>query len=362
MSVTTSYTFVENGVDKNGDSSGNGGNYKFFGWSGPFTWTITFPVPIENVTEIDLSVLPGIIRNSTLNYAGALRIRVFDDSGAQIAYQNSSTVPKNSSINISTMGAMTLTGETVGSIKILGPSNTGPNLVLSNVTTSSTYTITTIEPVPVIEATMYTHLADITWDEISGVSAYRITQSQDGGTETDIITDTTDLSGSVFVENTSSYVFSVYTDDSQIVSAISTTYTPSIINEASVTLLVSRLSNDLTSLTETAILEIEDHISSSLTHLDNVKTRVSTGTGETVLDSIYLGGSETTSVEEGSYLFSFTDATGSGQTTTMVTPDSVVNEITYNETTSDIIFDGTSYGPGESFIMGGLRAVVYDVV
>ena len=361
MSVTTNYLYVENGVDKDGNNSSNGGLFKFFGWNG-FSWTITFPSPIENVTEIDLSVLPGVIRNTTLNFVGALRIRVFDDSGTQIYSQSSSSVPKNSTINVSTMGAITLSGETVGSIQVLGPSNSGPNLVLTNVTETSTYTVTTTAPVPLIEATMYTHLADITWDEISGATTYRITQSKDGGTETDIITETTDLSGSVFVENTSSYVFSVYTDDSEIVSAVSTTYTPSIVSGVSVTLLAVRLSNDFTSLTETAVLEIEDYISSSLTHLDNVTTRVSTGTGETVLESIFIGDSETTPVEEGSYLFPFTDVTGPGQITTMVTPDSVVNEITYDDTTSEIIFDGTSYGPGESFIMGGLRVVVYDVV
>ena len=363
MSVTTSYIYTENGVDKNGNSAADGGVFKFYGWSGPFKWIITFPTPIENVTEVDLSVIPGNIRNTTVNFGGRLRFFIFDETDTVIHSSNSDYIAKSSSITVASIGAFTLTGQTVSSIQVWGWSGSGPNFTISDIVEGvTTYNITTTAPVPGISAEMYTHLADLTWDSVSGATTYRVTQQQDGGTETDVITDSTDLTGTVFVENGSTYVFSLYVDSDITSTAVTATVTPSVVSEASVTLLSARLSNDFTLLDENAIIEIEDHISSSLTHLDTVNTRVSTGTGETKFESTYLGPSEITSVDEGSYMFSFTDATGAGQTTTMVTPDAVSNEITYDNINSEITFDGTNYAAGTSFIIGGMRAIVYDVV
>lgn len=211
-----------------------------------------------------------------------------------------------------------------------------------------------------IDSILYSHLADISWTvngSTDGTTLYTLTQD-----DTVVLDNSTDTSTSLLdLSPETTYTLKLFVDSSETELITTNIITPAV-DASSTSDLLTRISNDLTLLSEDAVLEIEDHISSSLTHLDTVNTRVSTGTGETKFESTYLGPSEITSVDEGSYMFSFTDATGSGQTTTMVTPDAVENEITYDDTQSEIVFNGTNYGAGSSFVIGGMRAIVYDVV
>ena len=58
-------------------------------------------------------------------------------------------------------------------------------------------------------ATPYTHLVDLTWDAIPGATEYTIRQVKDGSDEKDVVK-TLLLTGSVNLDNSSTYVFNLY--------------------------------------------------------------------------------------------------------------------------------------------------------
>lgn len=132
--ISTEHIYTDNGVDANGNGiSVNPIGYWWMSWDNS-SWEITFPVAIKNVLEIDLTTMSGVtIRNGTKSFDGALRLFAFDESGRLVGSRSSSTVRRLSTVPISSLGVLKLNGVTVKSIKLLGPSNTGPNLSLLGV-------------------------------------------------------------------------------------------------------------------------------------------------------------------------------------------------------------------------------------
>lgn len=340
MSITTTYNYLDNGSQLHSSYTGN----TFYGWDG-YGWEITFPTAIPNVIEIDFNIA-GVISNTTSQFTGQLRIRVYDESDSLIGSVNSSTVPKNGSISASSLSSITLTGETVSYIQILGPSNTGPNLnVLS--AGSSTYNITT-EVVATFVATTYTHLADLTWPEISGATEYTIGQIQDGGDEEDVII-TTELLATVSIENASNYVFNLYSDLDLTTAHSTVAVTPVAISTTNIGNLLARISNDLSVLEESAILEIEDLIQDSLSTGDSVVLP----SGDS---SIFVENSDTHVLgsDELRILTPFTPGVAGNITVTL--PDSSIATYTHSVTNE---VDGNSVG--DFFVSGGYMAQLKEI-
>ena len=348
MSVVTPYNYVDNGTQlKSGSTS-----YTFYGWDG-YTWEIEFPTDITDVLEIDFSVLPGSINNNTSSFSGRLNIYVLDASDTQIGYVQSPNVSANSSISASTIPVITLTGETVSKIQISGPTNNGPNLNMSSITTSTTFNITTETQ---LEAVIYTHLVDLTWPTVSGASTYTIRYTEDGGSEIEAITETTELTGEI--TNLSpglTYVFNLYTDLDTVNPAKTTTVVSPTISSISVQDTLTRISNDLTLLTDTAISELEVNFRDVLTTGDTLVT--DEGDLTFVQDSDTLVVSE----NEESVLTPFDTSSGGTQTFSVTLPDSNTYVLTYDETLDEVIYNSVSYGINDYLVLGSYKVRVKDL-
>ena len=345
MSITTTYNYLDNGSQLHSSYTGN----TFYGWDG-YGWEITFPTAIPNVIEIDFNIA-GVISNTTSQFTGQLRIRVYDESDSLIGSVNSSTVSKNGSISASSLSSITLTGETVSYIQILGPSNTGPNLnVLS--TGSSTYNITTELS---FEATTYTHLADLTWPEISGATEYTIRQIQDGSDEEDVLK-TSLLLGTVELENSSLYVFNLYSDLDLINLHATLSVTPETVSDASVATLMTRIGNDMSIFENQTVL---DEVESTFSNVLSTGDLVTLPSG---LISTYVENSDTLTVEtlnltNPSRILTGFSTSGTNQEISVTLPDSTTATLIYDELLNEV----NSVAVGSKLVLNGYVATVKEV-
>lgn len=348
MSVTTSYNYLENGTQmKSGSTS-----YTFYGWDN-WGWEIEFPTDITGVLSIDFSTLPGTIRNSTSAGAGRLNFYVYDHEDNLISTTQSNAVGNNSSINTSTLSAITLTGQTVSKIQITGPTNTGPNLVMSSIDNSSTFNITTEQG---IEGTVYTHLIDLTWPSLSGASTYNITYTENGGSEIEIINGTTELSAEITELNPgTTYVFSLYTDVDTVTASRTATLVTPVISEASVDAMMGRISNDLRVITDLAVSELEGNFRDVLTTGEIVQTDER--------EMTFVHDSETYNLSEikKNLLTPFDANSGSSQTFSVTLPDTTTHVLTYDNTLDQVIYDSESYGMDSYFKLGNYKVYVRDL-
>lgn len=207
-----------------------------------------------------------------------------------------------------------------------------------------------------LTATMYTHIADLTWDAVSGASTYTLTQTEDAGTEETILENSTGFSHvSLDLNPGSSYLFNIYTDIDMVTPTLQLTESALVVDTANVTAILLFISNDLTVLSGDSVLEIDGELRNSLTTGDIVETEL----GETV----FVGDSFELTVPNGvttNVLTPFQSIGDNGQTIDITTPDETVT-ITYNDGTGQVIYDGVSYALGEYFVVGSYKVRVENI-
>ena len=204
-----------------------------------------------------------------------------------------------------------------------------------------------------IEATMFTHLADLTWTSIGGATSYTITQTEDAGSEETIVSETTDLSfTSLNLNPGSSYVFNLYTDLDLVTPATSITESALVVDTTNVTALAVRLSNDFSILSESSYDEVDSQLRNFLMTGDEVT--LSSG------NAIFVEDSDTITHSDTDILTPFESTAGSGQTITVtVGGESAI--LTYDESLNEVTYDGTAYGIGESFAVGTSKVTISEI-
>ena len=199
-----------------------------------------------------------------------------------------------------------------------------------------------------LDATVYTHITDLTWDSISGASEYTIRQIKDGSDEEDVLK-TAELLGTVNIDNSSTYVFNLYSDLDLVTAAASVNVTPETISTINIGSLLTRISNDLSILSESAIVEIEDLIQDSLS------------TGDTVIlpsgdSSTFVENLDTHVLDELNILTPFT--TASAGTITVTHPGETSSTVyVYDETTNEV--NGSAIG--SRFVSGNYVARLKEI-
>lgn len=210
--------------------------------------------------------------------------------------------------------------------------------------------------VPTFNATPFTHLVDLDWGEISGATTYYLKFIKDGGNEESLAT-TTELA---YVANNlvpdSSYEFRVYSDLDLVTAFYMETVSTPLVDSTSVASLLQRLGNNITLISSASFADIDSFLETTLT------------TGETVITGIgsttFVKNSETLTlpdVPKTQVLTSFDQSSGSGQTVSILLPDTSTNVITYDESTDEISVGGTTYTIGTSFILGGQKVTPKDI-
>ena len=202
---------------------------------------------------------------------------------------------------------------------------------------------------------MFTHVADITWDEVSGASSYTVTSTENAGQE---IThgDTTNTHLEIFNLNPdSSYEFKVYSDLDMVTPAYTETDVALSLNSTNVDSLMVRLQNDLTILSNTSSDEIEPFLGSVLTTGEIVNTSL----GKTV----FVSDAGTVNIDETEerFLMPFDQGSGTGQSISVVLPDTTINTIGYDQNTNQITSGATNYSIGSTFVLGNQKITVKEI-
>jgi len=212
-----------------------------------------------------------------------------------------------------------------------------------------------------IKATMYTHLADLEWGGVvDGASTYTVTQTEDAGPETTILDAVTD-SSIVITSDTlpgSSYVYSIYSDLDLVTPILTINETADLVTTLTVQNLLARISNDITTLTETALTEIDGELRNALVTGDVLVTDIG--------DATFVSDAGTLALPFGpveKVLVPFDTGEGGSQTVTITLPDETDEILTYvvSPGEGEVISDGVNYAVGEYFKSGTYKVTVTEL-
>ncbi len=207
-------------------------------------------------------------------------------------------------------------------------------------------------------------LVECSWGEVSGATSYRLTYVLDGDEVT-------------AVQNTSSleYIIHDLTPDTDYTirlyySADGIVYT--LEEETSVTTLSDAPENtnigafllngvyDLSNLKESTRIIVQNHLNDLLVSGDKILLNDRRLKG---IDVSMAPRSTVSTAPDvaGGVLIPFDPSDGTGQDATLQLSDSTNVVISYEEASDNIVIDGVTYNPGDSFVLDGKKVTVYDV-
>ena len=203
--------------------------------------------------------------------------------------------------------------------------------------------------------TLYTHVSDLSWSAVSGASTYTIRKTEAGGLdEIDVVDSTTDLTYADFdLMAGTAYVYNLYTDISPLVVVETIAGTTPLVDSTSVALLLTRVSNDITSLTVNASEAISGTLRDVLSTGDVLETHNGSVT--------FVADTETLTLPSGSterVLTPFETSAGAGQTATITLPDASTEVLTYDDGADEVISATVNYATGEYFKSGTYKVTV----
>ena len=205
-----------------------------------------------------------------------------------------------------------------------------------------------------LEATVFTHLADVVWSNIPDATNYTLTQEESGsGSEVAVLENSTDLSITIYtlVPNTS-YDFRLYTDLDMTTPSLTLTEVTPVVDTTSVSSLATRLSNDFTTLVNFNEGEIQSFLS-GIFNTGDIVTFVSgkyVFAGESEILNFILENDIT------GILTPFENSAGSGQTFTL---DS--DSVNYDESSNEITINGSTIASGGTIVVNGYKVTMKDL-
>ncbi len=206
------------------------------------------------------------------------------------------------------------------------------------------------------QATMYSHLADLTWSSVSGASSYTVTQSEDSGPISTILDASTDLAVTSPTLAGSSYTYNLYSDLDLVTPLATLSEIADTVTTVTVQSLLTRISNDLTIITETAIDDIDSVLRDVLSTGDVIEYQDGSATFVADSDTLALPSNGDSAV-----LTPFDVSAGSGQTATVTLPDASNEVLTYDESTDEVVYSATNYAIGEHFKVGSFKVTVKEL-
>lgn len=204
-----------------------------------------------------------------------------------------------------------------------------------------------------ISATMYTHLADITWSAVSGATTYTLTQTEDSGDPVTIVYDTTDLTFTSYnLTPGSSYEYNLYTDLDLLIPESTTTESALAVDTTSVTDLMIRLGNDLTLIDEISVDDIESELRNVLSTGDEV----SFASG----GSIFVQDADTIEFIPGKDVLTPFVPILTSQAVTVTTAEGDSSAISYNQILNQVTVDSTILDIGQYAVVGKYKVKVIE--
>ena len=208
---------------------------------------------------------------------------------------------------------------------------------------------------PTLGMNLYCVMADFSWPPVAGASWYTLKYEKDGGDEVELVSLSTDLKATLFsVAPGASYEAYLYSNLDISTPVLSASGVAPAVNTASVQVLLQRVGNDLTILPSDSLLLIGSDLEGALSTGDQVNTRQGNASFVANAGTIAITRPET-------FLTSFSEDAGSGQSITVTLPDSSQSVISYNETNDTLTIDSTEFDVGSYFVIGNLKVSVYNL-
>lgn len=337
--VSTDYVYSENGVDINGLDAASGADVSWLGWDGPQTWTITFPVAIENVVDIDFTVMQGVtMLNTTPQFDGAVRLRAYDEADNLVGSRESVTINRSSSNSIADLGVLSFDTPTViKKVQLMGPSNSGPNINFEGLVDGvTTYRIVTEVPVSALAVQMYKRAADLTWDPVPDASSYTLTQTLGGGVAESVIAN--QIYDVTFTAKRlvpgSNYEFKLYTDLDLFLDPVATVSGTTV--DADVSL------NDVFETGDSIKVDIPGFRGKSGARFVKRGGRVDYAPGVPIA-------------------FAFEPGEGTGQSATLGLEEGTDVTVAFDEINSEVSVDGVNCALGGYVVVDGKTMTVVDI-
>lgn len=205
--------------------------------------------------------------------------------------------------------------------------------------------------------------ANLSWTPRNLARSYKVEYTGTDGSSGTLISSDTSIRVGSLTPNTE-YEFVLYSSDGGSFrvygeSVTSTTQENLLVNYDATDFENSSGIVDLTSLSTAELDFIGEHMNEVFSTGDEVVQSISNGS----LDTIFVSRGDTINIaDDKTNVFSvpFDESAGSGQQVSISTGTQDI-VVSYDETTDQIIVDGTAYSDGESFVVDGKKMKVYNV-
>ena len=214
-----------------------------------------------------------------------------------------------------------------------------------------------------IDVTMYSHAAHVTWGAVSGASTYKLDTLNSG----DIVqtkSSITDLESTVYdLDDGVTYDFNVYTDLDVLIPVYqSVSNSTPTVDTTEADNMLTLISNDLTSIDNGSVSEIDQYLRDNLSTDDKVQARVSFQ--DSILRDvslIFVQESESVSIADSpSVLTPFVFGIASNDVTLQL-DDLTTELVSFDEVSNTITVEGVTRYVGDTFILDGKKVRVSEL-
>lgn len=215
-----------------------------------------------------------------------------------------------------------------------------------------------------LDVTMYTHIAQLSWADVSGASSYEIRMVEDGGDEEVVGTNLTNTELIVYDLLTgSTYDFTLYSNLDPNVVASNMGISPPVLDATTSDNTLTFLGNDLTLVDESTVAGLQPFLGSFLLTEEQITSRVEYRGILNKKSSIsFVKDSETISIVTNSTVLTpFVFGGSSGQSVNLELSDTTSTPVTYDESTGSITVNSVVYPPGSRFVLDGKSVKVAEI-
>ena len=217
---------------------------------------------------------------------------------------------------------------------------------------------------PVLTMTVSVLTAMAVWPAVGGAIAYRFTYTPSGGSETTVVSSTTDLlvTATGLIPETT-YDFNMYSSTDGVVFTLVGTVTEAtganVQENYNITEFLSGGEYDLTTLT-TANLAVVSAVLNLLFTTDDIIVVPVNGKATTAK---FINAGATGTIEDATALILPFDSTlGASQTLNLTYSDNITTAgVAYNQTLNTITIEAGTYTAGDSFILDGRKSTVVSL-
>lgn len=213
----------------------------------------------------------------------------------------------------------------------------------------------------ILFASMSSHLAQLSWNSVDGASSYSIEHTEDSG---DVVTydSIVDLETNVLnLKSGTIQSFSLYSDLDPLTPLATISDTTLTTDSTTVSSMATVIGNDFTLFDSDTIDEIEPYIRDAFTTGDEIKSRVVFNGKVEEYDTLFVsdGGSIQIS-NNSSVLTPFVDSIV-GQSINLELDNTTLQSVSFDEISGTVTIDGTTYNPGDRFIIDGKSCKVAEL-